>query len=217
MMPDLTLYSFKLCPFAHRVRIALAEKQLEAKVIEVDLKNKSPAFLAISPTGRVPLLLHGDTRIWESSIILEYLDDAFPQISLMPKNPEGRAKARLLIDFANTNLYAPTHRLIFTRDDTLRTQLEAEMARSVLELERQLLAERNEPYVLGDATTLADIALYPWFEQVATLERFSTFKMPAEAKAVRTWQASMANRPAVQACARTDDFYADGYQRYLAA
>jgi glutathione S-transferase len=216
-MQNLKLYTFKLCPFAHRVRIALAEKKLKAEHIEIDLKNKPASFLELSPNGRVPLLIHGDFMTWESAIILEYLDDAFPLQPLMPMDPKDKARVRLLIDFANSRLYSATHRLIFTQDEKVRSQLIAEITASVLHFENELQNFNQDPYALGENFTLADIALYPWFEQVTTLERFSAFKTPKDCKAVMAWRQAVASRPAVQECSRTDDFYAENYQRYLAA
>jgi glutathione S-transferase len=64
---------------------------------------------------------------------------------------------------------------------------------------------------------LADVALYPWFEQLATLEQFSGFRRPAECEGIRAWMAAVAVRPAVQRCAKSDDWYADNYRRYLAS
>jgi glutathione S-transferase len=217
-MQNLKLYTFKLCPFAHRVRIALAEKKLKAEHIEIDLKNKPADFLEISPTGRVPLLMHNGFKLWESAVILEYLDEAFPLIPLMPKDAKDRAIARLWIDFANSRLYAATHQLIFSKDEATRSRLVSEMIEGVRYLERQCSGKQNDgPYLLGRIFTLADVALFPWFEQVATLERFSAFKMPRECSAVLKWRDTVAMRPAVLACARSDDFYAEGYQSYLAA
>jgi glutathione S-transferase len=216
-MHGLQLYTFKLCPFAHRVRLAIAEKKLQAELIEIDLKNKPADFLALSPTGRVPLLLHGGFKLWESAIILEYLEEAFPFHPLMPSQPEERAKARLWIEFANSRLYAATHRLIFTRDETVRGELVSEMVEAVRHLDREGFGGDSGPFLLGERFTLADIALYPWFEQSATLARFSEFKMPTECKSVAAWREAVAKRPPVQSCARSDDWYAEGYQRYLAA
>ena len=81
----LQLYTFKLCPFAHRVRLALAEKSVAAELIEIDLKNKPASFAQISPYGKVPLLLHGRIKLWESTVINEYLEEVFPDPPLMPE------------------------------------------------------------------------------------------------------------------------------------
>ena len=162
--------------------------------------------------------MHGRTKLWESAVILEYLEEAFPRHSLMPSQPTARAKARLWIEFANVRLFAPTHRLIFAKDETLRRELVAEMVGSVRVLEAAVTARSDdEPYLLGDQFTLADIALYPWFEQAATLARFSAFRMPADCGAVAKWCEAVARRPAVESCARTDDWYTESYQHYFAA
>jgi glutathione S-transferase len=219
MTRNLKLYTFKLCPFAHRVRLTLAEKGLSAEMIEINLKNKPADFTSISPYGRVPVLLHGNTRIWESAIIMEYLDEVFPALPLMPKTPSDRATARLWIDFANSRLLAATHRLIFERDEAQRRVLAAQMEGDVRSLEREAMQgrDRRGPYILGDQFTLADIALYPWFEQLATFEKFSTFRMPSDCRGVRDWSAAVAARPAVKACSQTADWYEAGYRQYLAA
>jgi glutathione S-transferase len=217
-MNDLQLYTFKLCPFAHRVRLALAEKNLLATQFEIDLKNKPADFRDISPHGRVPVLVHSGFRLWESAIILEYLDETFSDHPLMPPAPEDRAKARLWVDFANNRLFAATHRLIFTTDKTIRQQLIAEMVASIRFLESEGMAKRQGgPYLMGANITLADIALYPWFEQAVTLEHFSAFKMPGGCIGTTEWQEAVAARPAVRQCARSDEEYAEGYQHYLAA
>jgi glutathione S-transferase len=66
------------------VRLALAEKDVAAEPIEIDLKNKPASFVRISPYGRVPMLLLGEVKLWESAIINEYLDEDFPDPPLMP-------------------------------------------------------------------------------------------------------------------------------------
>ena len=74
----LTLISHPLCPYVQRVAIALAEKSLPFTRIDIDLAAKPDWFLAISPLGKTPVLKVGDAAIFESAVILEYLeDDAF--------------------------------------------------------------------------------------------------------------------------------------------
>src|SRR5882724_9525265 len=131
IMSRLQLYNFQLCPFAHRVRLTLAEKRLAAELIEIDLKNKPASFSKISPYGKVPLLQHGDVKIWESTIINEYLDEVFSDPPLMPSSPSDRALAHIWIKFTDERLYAATHSLIFTRDDEARRKLVAQMFDSI--------------------------------------------------------------------------------------
>jgi glutathione S-transferase len=209
----------QLCPFAHRVRLALAEKGVAAEPIEIDLKNKPSSFARLSPYGRVPLLLHGEVRLWESAVINEYLNEVFPDPPLMPASPPDRALARIWVKFADERLYSATHRLIFTREPEARRKLAAEMLDSVLFLESEVMAKRpgGGPYVLGDRFTLADIALYPWFEQVSALEQLSEFRMPPACVGLAEWRWAVGGREAVQQCARTSDWFAERYRAYLAA
>jgi glutathione S-transferase len=215
----LQLYTFQLCPFAHRVRLALAEKGVVAEPIEIDLKNKPANFARISPYGRVPLLLHGEVKLWESAIINEYLDEVFPDPPLMPASLPDRALARIWIKFADERLYSATHSLIFTREEEARRKLAAEMLDSVWFLENEVMAKRpgRGPYVFGDRFTLADIALYPWFEQVGALEQLSEFQLPLGCVCLCEWHRAVSGRKAVQQCARTSDWYAEHYRTYLAA
>lgn len=215
----LQLYTFQLCPFAHRVRLALAEKSVPAELIEIDLKNKPASFAQISPYGKVPLLLHGRIKLWESTIINEYLEEVFPDPPLMPDSPPDRALARNWVKFADDRLYSATHRLIFAREEDARRKLVAEMVDSVWFLEKELMAKRpgSGPYVLGDRFTLADIALYPWFEQVGALEQLSEFQLPLGCVGLSEWRRVVSGRKTVQQCARTSLWYVEHYRTYLAA
>jgi glutathione S-transferase len=213
----LKLYSFQLCPFAHRVRLALAEKGVAVEQVEIDLKNKPEGFARISPHGKVPLLLHGGVRLWESAIINEYLNEVFPDPPLMPGSRPDRALARIWIKFADDRLYAATHQLIFTREAAARRPLVAEMLDAVRFIENELMAKRGAAYALGDRFTLADIALYPWFEQLGALEQLSEFKLPPDCGGLCEWRQAVSARGAVRQCARTADWYAERYRSYLAA
>ena len=218
MLDNLKLYTFKLCPFAHRVRIALAEKGLIAESIDVDLKNKPADFLSISPYGRVPVLDHGGARLWESAIIIAYLEEAFPQPALMPDLPLLRARVRLWIDFADQRLLAPTHRLVIDRDGAPKMSLMKQLERDLGSFEQELRRQRAAgPYVMGQQFTLADIALYPWFEQLETLQKLSGFQMQGDCEAIRNWASTVAARPAVIACSKSNDWYEQQYRQYLAA
>ena len=93
----MTLYSTATCPFSHRCRIVLHEKDMDFQVIDVDPHNKPEDLAVISPYGRVPVLIERDLVLYESNIINEYIDDRFPHPQLMPAEPVMRARARLLL------------------------------------------------------------------------------------------------------------------------
>ena len=101
--PRLTLISHALCPYVQRAVIALAEKGVAFERIDVDLAAKPDWFRAISPLGKVPVLRVGDAAIFESAVILEYLEETQPR-PLHPADALGRAEHRSWIEFGSAVL-----------------------------------------------------------------------------------------------------------------
>ena len=99
----LTLISHVLCPYAQRAVISLAEKQVPFERVDVDLANKPHWFTAISPLGKTPVLKVGDSAIFESAVILEYLEETQP-CPLHPADPLRRAEHRGWIEFGSAVL-----------------------------------------------------------------------------------------------------------------
>ena len=101
------LWSGVLSPFSAKVRIALAEKGLAAEVQEVPWSRetlwgpKPPEFLAVSPRGQVPVLIDDGTAIYDSTVILEYLEERNPEPALFPQAGKARAQCRQLEDEAD--------------------------------------------------------------------------------------------------------------------
>jgi glutathione S-transferase len=128
MSSSLLLVSHKLCPYVQRAVISLTEKQVPFERVDVDLSNKPDWFKALSPLGKTPVLKVGTSAIFESAVILEYLEET-QQKPLHPKDPLKRAEHRAAIEFGSTILsdiwgfYAAS-------------------AEAAFEAKRQLLAER---------------------------------------------------------------------------
>lgn len=89
----LTLVSHPLCPYVQRIAVSLVEKGVPFERIDVDLARKPGWFLALSPLGRTPVLRVGDRAIFESAVILEYLEETQPH-PLHPADPLARAEHR---------------------------------------------------------------------------------------------------------------------------
>src|SRR4051794_21670632 len=102
-MTRLKLISHPLCPYVQRAAIALAEKQTPFERVEIDLANKPDWFRAISPLGKTPALTVGDRTIFESAVILEYLEETLPH-PLHPADPLTRAEHRAWIEFGSSIL-----------------------------------------------------------------------------------------------------------------
>ena len=103
MVAALKLISHKLCPYVQRAVIALTEKAVAFERIDIDLANKPDWFLKISPLGKTPVLQVGDIAIFESAVILEYLEETQPR-PLHPGNALTRAEHRGWIEFGSAIL-----------------------------------------------------------------------------------------------------------------
>ena len=103
MSPSLTLVSHHLCPYVQRAAISLAEKAVPFERVHVDLADKPAWFLDLSPLGKTPVLEVDGRAIFESAVILEYLEETRPH-PLHPADPLRRAEHRAWIEFGSAVL-----------------------------------------------------------------------------------------------------------------
>jgi glutathione S-transferase len=213
-MTEIQIYSAALCPFAHRSRLTLIEKEIPFELIEIDLQNKPANFKEISPYGKVPVLKHGNHRVWESTIINEYLDEIFPDPPLLPKDPFQRAQARIWINFADTRFFAATAKLLYL-SQTSQQQAEAkqELSEHLRFMEQEGLQNLfpKGPYWLGTEISLVDLTYYPVFEQWAVLEQVRNYPFPTGLNRLKQWWEAVADRKSVRAIAQSPEFYLKRY------
>ncbi|MBJ6127670.1 glutathione S-transferase family protein [Microvirga splendida] len=168
------LYSGPLSLFSRKVEIALYEKGLAFERVGVTFSQtkgyspKHPEVLAINPKGQVPVLVDGDLSLYDSTVTVEYLEDAHPEPALYPKAPRERARCRLIEVFADEVMLAPLrflmHRTEPKPDDPERweaKELKAREAEPALAghfaaLDRML---QGRDYLCG-AFSAADIAVF---------------------------------------------------------
>jgi glutathione S-transferase len=117
----LELVSHLLCPFVHRAAIMLHEKGVSFERRNVDLKNKPDWFLAISPRGKVPVLVADGVALFESAVICEFLDETHPP-HLVPAEPFDRARQRGWVEVANDLLAAQFRLLAAAEPDEVEKQ-----------------------------------------------------------------------------------------------
>jgi RNA polymerase-associated protein len=183
----ITLYSAARCPYAARARIVLAEKGIDHEIVEIDLSDRPGSLYEKNPTGRVPVIEEDDgSPLPESAVIMEFIEERYPEPALLPADPADRAAVRLLI-FRDGDLTSPYYALR-RGEDGAREQLDAALARF-----DALLAE--QPYLSGAEYGLADIALVPWFLRArdmlgVELEDFA---------ALTDWLERLEQRPAIAA------------------
>lgn len=210
-----TLYSANVCPFAHRTRLVLAEKGVEVELVEIDLRNKPADFERVSPYGKVPVVVRGADRVWESAVINEYLDEVYPQPALMPASAGSRAQARIWIDFTNSRLVPAFYKVLMDLDASGEQWREA-LGDSLRALEGAMRHYGGEsgPWFFGEQLTLVDLTLYPWFERWPILEHYRDFAVPGELTRLARWRDALARRDSVRSLANAPQLYIEQYVHY---
>lgn len=168
-MSDLLLHSYRRCPFAIRVRMVLEEKALPYTVFEEDLGNLSPELMRLHPEGKVPLLLVGGPNgvpIHESSVITEYLEDRFPTPQFLPSDPLVKAQVRLWTHWSNELLKPDLDSFKYEWKDLTPDLQDALLTRLKLRISELKAALAAGPFLMGDAFTLADIHVFPFYRQL---------------------------------------------------
>jgi RNA polymerase-associated protein len=149
----LTLYDAARCPYCARVRIVLAEKDVEFEAIEIDLSDRPPWIYEKNATGRVPVVEDDGWVLPESAVIMEYLEERHPEPALLAADPADRALARLWI-FRHDDFTRPYYALR-RGEDGAAERFDAELAK----LDAALAVRR---WLGGTEYGLADIAYVPW-------------------------------------------------------
>jgi glutathione S-transferase len=188
----LTLISFALCPYVQRAVIALNEKGVPFERKYVDLANKPEWFKKISPLGKVPVLLDGEQPIFESAVILEYLEDTQPN-PLHPADPLRRAQHRAWMEFGSSILSDLW--IVETSPDRAAVEQKIEAMRQKF---ARLEGEIKGPWFDGERFTLVDTVFAPvfrYFDLIDGLVRHGIFEKTPK---VNAWRKALAARPSVK-------------------
>ena len=165
--PRPKLISFNLCPYVQRSVITLLEKDVPYDVEYIDLSAKPDWFLKISPFGKVPVLLVGDTVLFESAVINEYLEETTGG-GMHPEDALGRAHNRAWIELASA-LGGDSYGIMAGKTEE---DVQKSLARTRDKLGK-LAVQVKGPYFGGEAFRLVDAAFAPmmqrlvWSEQIA--------------------------------------------------
>ena len=196
----LHLVSHALCPYVQRAAIALVEKGVAFDRTDIDLARKPDWFIRISPLGKTPVLLFDGMPIFESAVILEYLEDTQPN-PLHPTSPMDRAQHRSWIEFGSAilndiaGLYsAPNAAGFATKATALRAKFER--------VEDRLDAG---PWFGGATFGLVDTVFGPIFRYFDTFDRIGDFGILTDMPKIAAWRRRLAARPSV-AGAVSDDY-----------
>ncbi len=195
----LTLVSFDLCPYVQRAAIALAEKGVPFERRDVDLANKPDWFEAISPLGKVPLLQVDDEVLFESAVIVEYLEDTQAP-PLHPAEPLARARHRAWME-VGSSILADIWTVETTPD---RAAFDAKVA-SLRNKFQRLESELDEgPYFGGARFSLVDAVFAPVFRYFDVFDRFVNLGTFTDLPKVQAWRQALAMRPSVKGAVVVD-------------
>lgn len=203
-MPKLTLISFPTCPYVQRAIIALKEKQVDFDVIYIDLANKPDWFLAISPLGKVPVLKveregQPEAILFESSVILEYLDETAPGPKLHPADPLDKARHRAWMEFGSA-LLGDIYR--FTRSDADEDVAGARVA--ILAKLQRLETVVAGPFFEGARFSAVDAVFGPAFRQINVVDGVAPTGLFDGLPKIAAWAKALADRPSVKAAVPAD-------------
>ena len=183
-----TLYTAERCPYAARARIVLAEKGLDYDAVEIDLDDRPAWLYEKNPLGRVPVYEEdGGFVLPESEVIMDYLEERYPEPALWPADPAERALGRLWLQRFDDRL-GDVYYAVRRGTEGAREELDAKLG----ELDRVL---EGQPYVTGREYGLADIGYVPWLLRATERLDVELEAFPAFA----SWLERVAARPAVAA------------------
>lgn len=197
-MTDLTLISHVLCPYVQRAVISLKEKGQPFERVDIDLANKPDWFQAVSPTGKVPVLRVGEAAIFESNVILEFLEDTVAP-ALHPADPVRRAEHRSWMEFGSATL-ADIAGLYSAPDETAFAAKAQALAERFARLEARVVG----PFFDGADFGLVDAVFGPVFRYFDVLDRIGDFGVLSAKPEVAAWRAALTARPSVQTAVTPD-------------
>ncbi|OOF95790.1 hypothetical protein ASPCADRAFT_130124 [Aspergillus carbonarius ITEM 5010] len=211
---ELKLYGSCFCPFVQRVWIALEVKGIPYQYIEVDPYKKPQSLLDVNPRGLVPGLRHGDWGSYESSVLLEYLEDLNVGPALLPPgDAKLRAHCRLWTDFINRHIVPNFYRVLQEQD----TQKQVSNAQELRDEFNTLVtaADAQGPFFLGPRVSFVDVQVAPWIIRLRrALKPYRGWPDPEPGSRWGAWVDAIENNEHIQATTSTDELYLDSYERY---
>jgi len=189
----MTLFSAPSDPWSHRTRLVLAEKGIVIELVNCDPSKLPEDLLDLNPYHSIPTLVDRDLVLYDSRVIMEYLDERFPHPPLMPIDPVTRAQFRVALYRVERDWYS------------LASDIELGRSSETSEQSRKVLAEaicasadvfKAKPYFLSDEFSLVDASIAPilWRLPIYGIE------LPVQAQPVIKYMNSIFSRAAFRAC-----------------
>lgn len=177
--------------YSHRVRIVLAEKGIEFDLVDVRPGDRMEDLIELNPYNEVPTLVDRDLALYDSTIIMEYLDERFPHPPLMPVDPVSRATYRLMLHRIQRDLYVHAD-VVLHGTDKQATKARKDLRDNLI---ASLPAFAAKPFFLSDEFSLVDCALLPLLWRLPLLG----IELPRQATALNAYGERLFRRGAFKA------------------
>lgn len=187
----MTLYSRATCPYCHRVRMVLAEKRVSVDIINIDGASLPEDLLDLNPYNTLPTLTDRDLVLYNSQIIMEYLEDRYPHPPLMPVDPVSKARTRLFLYRIDHDWYS------MLNDIAGGDEKAAGKARNALRDSLTVVAPtfKQKPFFMSDEISLVDCSLVPLLWRLPSYG----IELPVQAKPLMQYAERMFAREAFRA------------------
>ena len=183
----MTLYSGTIDPFSHRARIVLNEKNVTFEIKQVEPGNLPEDLIDLNPYNTAPTLVDRDLVLFDSQIIMEYLDERFPHPPLMPVDPVSRARSRMMLHRIDNDWYSLLSDIEGT-DAQKKEAAKKEFRESLLSVSPVFDAK---PYFMSDEFSLVDCSIAPLLWR---MDQYG-IELPAQAKSIKAYAERVFERP----------------------
>ncbi len=187
----MTLFSDPTDPWSHRTRLVLAEKSVNIDYIDVQHGNLPEDLLDLNPYNSVPTLVDRELVLYDSRVIVEYLDERFPHPPLMPVDPVTRAQYRLYLYRIERDWYSLADKIVSGGDRKTMVRARKSLQDSIVSTAEIFTAKK---FFLSDEFSLVDCSIAPIFWRLPVFE----IELPAQAAPVLRYMDAVFSRPSFQ-------------------
>jgi len=155
---SMTFFSDNTSQYSHRVRIVLAEKGVTVDLVEVDAAHPPAELAELNPYNSLPTLVDRELVLYESKVMMEYLDERFPHPPLLPVYPVARAESRLYIHRIERDWCSLVDSILQTRSENVVKKATKELREGIMGI-APIFAEK--PFFMSEEFTLVDCCIAP--------------------------------------------------------